>query len=115
MYALLSQGLSTSAAWHLADFISGTAMNIPSFGKWPTTQLTWLIQLLIGSTGAMVIIIKFAFTGLDAPPVLASMIVALLAVERLAFVGKRKTEFTPEQHARAEAIKNGADCFGNGK
>jgi len=88
-------------------------MKIPPFGKWPTTQLTWLIQMVLGVIGYLSILIRFLITGEDAPVVLASFIAGMLAIERLAFIGKRRTSFTPEQQARAEVIrKNG---FGNGE
>jgi hypothetical protein len=90
-------------------------MKIPPFGKWPTTQLTWLVQLLIGSMGAIAVLIRHLVTGEDAPTNIVGMIVGLLLVERLGFIGKRKTEFTPEQKARAKRIENGNDPFGNGQ
>ncbi len=90
-------------------------MKIPPFGKWPTTQLTWLIQTVLGVIGMLAILVRFVWKGEDAPMVLAGLIAALLAIERLAFLGKRRTTFTPEQKARAERIANGSDFFGNGQ
>jgi uncharacterized membrane protein YfbV (UPF0208 family) len=90
-------------------------MKIPPFGEWPTTQLTWLIQTILGVVGMATILVRFALTGQDAPVVLAGLIAALLAIERLAFIGKRRTSWSPTELAKAEQIKNGNGFFGNGE
>jgi hypothetical protein len=72
----------------------------------------WKRSAVLGWLGFIVLLGRYVVTGDDPGQNIVGLVVATLGISGLWQVGKRVTQFKPEEEARAEQIRNG---MGNGE